>query len=329
MRRLTVLAAMLMALLAVSTAWALSTSQNFDGAGASFISIHVPNFGNPSSGPPPAPAVTAADAFSSGQFMRLLTGATLGRTANTVAFDQTESGTFNRIVADFDFRITCSGARTGFVGGGCADGFAFIFLDTDTFGTTGLTANGTPVVFEPFGRSHERVFPYAYIPNNSFAVSFSTFIFDTNATSVLFNNGFVTGITPIDDSTLDLATGTFGTSGKFHHAHIDLVLGGPTPNVTVTLTNGVTSATVTPFSNLDLSSVAGLGRYEGRVAFSAQCGDACAAFDVDNVVVQYLDPPTLVPSIAPTSILVLAGLLSLFMALRLRGKRRPQAWRHT
>ena len=185
------------------------------------------------------------------------------------------------------------------------------------------------MVFEAFGRSQERVVPYTFPPSNSFAVSFSTFISDTNATSVLFNNGFVTGITPIDDSTLDLATGTFGTSGKFHHAHIDLVLGGPTPNVTVTLTNGVTSATVTPFSNLDLSGVAGLGRYEGRVAFSARCGDACAAFDVDNIVVQYLDPPTLVPSISPISILVLAGLLSLFAALRLRGRRRPWAWRQT
>ena len=327
MRKLGVLAAMLMVLLAVSTAWALSTSQDFDTAGAPFISIHVPNFGPLPSGTTAAPTITAADAFSSGQFMRLLSGGSNGRTANAVAFDQTESGTFNRIVADFDFRITCSGARTGFVGGGCADGFAFVFLNTATFGTTGLTADGTPVVFEPFGRSYTRTDPFVLVPNNSFAVSFSTFIGDTNATSVLFNNGFVTSITPIDDLTLDLATGTFGTSGKFHHAHIDLVLGGPTPNVTVTLTNGVTSATVTPFSNLDLSSVAGLGRYEGRVAFGAQCGDACAAFDVDNIVVQYLDPPTLVPSVSPTSILVLATLLSLFMALRLRGRRRPQARR--
>ena len=134
--------------------------------------------------------------------------------------------------------------------------------------------------------------PYAYIPNNSFAVSFSTFISDTNATSVLYNNSFLSGILPIDDLVLDLATGTFGTSGKFHHAHIDLVLGGPTPNVTVTLTNGVTAATVTPCSNFDLSGVSGLGPYEGRVAFSAQCGGACAAFEVDNVVVQYLDPVT-------------------------------------
>ena len=119
MRKLAVLAAMLMVLLAVSTAWALSTSQDFDAAGASFISIHVPNFGNTSAGTPPAPTVTAADAFSSGQFMRLLSGGLNTRTANTVAFDQTDAGTFNRIVADFDFRMTCSGARTGFVGGGC------------------------------------------------------------------------------------------------------------------------------------------------------------------------------------------------------------------
>ena len=326
MRKLTVLVAMMMALLAVSTAWALSTSQDFDGAGAPFTSVHAPSFGAVTSGPTAAPTVTGADAFSSGQFMRLLAGGLFTRTANTVAFDQTESGVADRIVADFDFRITCSGERFGFSGGGCADGFAFVFLDTTTFGTTGLTADGTPVVFELFGRSLERTSPFAFVPNNSFAVSFSTFINDPNSTALLYNNGFVSGsVTAIDDPTLDLATGTFGTSGKFHHAHIDLVLDGPTPNVTMTLTNGVTSATVTPYSNFDLSSVAGLGPYEGRVAFGTQCGDACAAFDVDNIVVQYFSQATPVPGFSFMSTLVLAALLSLFMALRLRGRRQPTA----
>ena len=167
------------------------------------------------------------------------------------------------------------------------------------------------MIFEAFGRSQERVSPYAYIPNNSFAVSFSTFINDTNAISLLYDNGFKSAFLPIDDLVLDLATGTSGTGGEFLHAHIDLVLGGPTPNVTVTLTNGVTAATVTPYSNFDLSGGSGLGPYEGRVAFSAQCGDACAAFDVDNVVVQYLDPVTPVPSFSPAAILALAALLSL------------------
>ena len=327
MRKLTVLAVIAVALMAASTAWALSTSQDFDAAGAPFISVHVPNFGPTTAGPTGPPAVTAADGFSSGQFMTVLSGGLLTRTANTVAFDQTDTGAVNRIVADFDFRITCSGDRTGFGGGGCADGMAFILLDTDTFGTTGLNAGATPVIFEAFGRSLERVSPYAYIPNNSFAVSFSTFISDTNATSVLYNNSFMAGILPIDDLVLDLATGTSGTSGEFHHAHIDLVLGGPTPNVTVTLTNGVTAATVTPYSNFDLSGVSGLGPYEARVAFSAQCGDACAAFEVDNVVVQYLDPVTPVPGISPTGILVLAALLSVVVAMRSRGRRIPQAWR--
>ena len=321
MRKLTVLAAMLMALLAVSTVWALSTSQDFDAAGAPFISIHVPSFGAVTTGPTAAPTVTAADAFSSGQFMRLLTGSSFTRTANSVAFDETFSTTFNRIVADFDFRITCSGARTGFSGGGCADGFAFVFLDTATFGTTGLNTDGTPVVFELFGRSYERVSPFGQVPNNSFAVSFSTFINDPNSTVLLYNNGFIPGaVIAIDDPTLDLATGTLGAVREFHHAHIDLVLGGPTPNVTMILTNGVTAATVTPYSNFDLSSVVGLGAYAGRVAFGSQCGDACAAFDVDNVVVQYLDPVTPLPSLSHVGIIALAMLLASVLVLRSRRK---------
>ena len=321
MRRLAVTAAILMALLAVSTAWALSTSQDFDTPGAPFISVHVPSFGAVTSGPTAAPTVTAGDAFSSGQFMRLLAGGLFTRTGNSVAFDQTDAGTFNRIIADFDFRITCSGARTGFSGGGCADGFAFVLLDTATFGTTGLSADGTPVVFELFGRSLTRESPFVFVPNNSFAVSFSTFINGPNSTSLLYNNGFVPGsVVAIDDPTLDLATRTFGASKEFHHAHIDLALGGPTPTVTVTLTNGVTAETVTPYSNFDLSSVVGLGPYEGRVAFGTQCGDACAAFDVDNVVVQYLDPATPLPGLPHVSIMVLAMLLASVLALRTRSK---------
>ena len=327
MRRLTVLAAMVIALLAVSTAWALSTSQDFDAAGAPFVSVHVPSFGAVTTGPTGPPAVTAADGFSSGQFMRILSGGLFTRTANTVAIDQTDAGTFNRIVADFDFRITCSGARTGFSGGGCADGFAFVFLDTATFGATGLNAGGTPVIFEAFGRSQLRTSPYTYIPNNSFAVSFSTFINDPNSTALLFNNGFISGsVTPIDDLTLDFATGTFGVSGDFHHAHIEMVLAGPTPNLTMTLTNGVTAATIKPYSNFDLSSVAGLGSYEGRVVFASQCGDACAAFDVDNIVVQYLEPATAepataVPSLSHIGIVVLAVVLLSLLTLQLRSRR--------
>ena len=73
-----------MALLAVSTAWALSTSQDFDTPGAPFISVHVPSFGAVTSGPTAAPTVTAGDAFSSGQFMRLLAGGLFTRTGNSV-----------------------------------------------------------------------------------------------------------------------------------------------------------------------------------------------------------------------------------------------------
>ena len=320
-RKLIVLAVMLIAMLAVSRASA-TTVQDFDTSGTPFTAVHVPSFGATTSGPTGPPAVTGADAFSSGQFMRLLSGGLYTRTGNSVAFDQTDAGTFGRIVVDFDFRITCSGARIGFSGGGCADGFAFVFLDTATFGTTGLSADGTPVVFELFGRSITRTDPFVFVPNNSFAVSFSTFINDPNSNALLFNNGFISGsVTPVDDLTLDFATGIFGVSGDFHHAQIEMVLAGPTPNLTMTLTNGVTAATITPYSNFDLSSVAGLGPYEGRVVFASQCGDACAAFDVDNIVVQYLEPTIPIPGLPHIGIVVLAVALLSLLTLRLRGRR--------
>ena len=88
-----------------------------------------------------------------------------------------------------------------------------------------------------------------------------------------------------------------GCPGAFHHAHIDVVLSGPTgPNATVTLTHGVTSDVITPHANFDLSSPlldffgndAGLVvPHESRVAFGVFCGDGCAAYDVDNINVRY------------------------------------------
>jgi hypothetical protein len=62
---------------------------------------------------------------------------------------------------------------------------------------------------------------------------------------LLVNNSFVPGsFVALPLATFDLASGTSGSKGPFHHAHIDLVLGPGTPNVTVSLTNGVTGAVV-------------------------------------------------------------------------------------
>ena len=233
----------------------------------------------------PPPAVIGPDAFSIGQFLRLKTTAL--NINNTVSFDRTDIGPHGRIVADFDFRITCTGSRGGF---GCADGFSSVLLNTGISGTSG------PVLrLEEFGRSVTEI-PPAFLGQEQFAVGFITFggsLFGDQArnnTIVLtFNNGFI-NITEIPLATFDLATGINGVTGAFHHAHIDLVLGGPTPNVTVTLTDAGGSS-ITPISNFDLTGVVKggvpLAPFETRLAFGARSGGGGNAVDLDNIDVQY------------------------------------------
>ena len=106
------------------------TSQDFDNPGTPFVGA--------SFGPRPAPTIVGPDGFSTGQYLRLLFKAPFPmRTQNGVGFDLSDAGAFNRIIADFDFRITCAGARFGFGGGGCADGFSFLLLDTAVHGISG------------------------------------------------------------------------------------------------------------------------------------------------------------------------------------------------
>ena len=264
--------------LAVASPVSAATDQDFDTAGGTpFIGENFPDLlvGTP-------PVVIDPDANSTGKYLRLLfEPISPMNTRNGVGFDLSDTGAFNHIIADFDFRITCVGIRDN----QCADGFSFMLLDTAVHGTSGSTG--------PHPGEHGGLNLGGQI-----AVGFNTFLNDgngpdagtNNSLSMLVNNNFVAGsptALPID--TFDLATGTFGVKGKFHHARIDLVLGPGTPNITVTLTNGISGLAITPFLNFDLSGVAGLGPFERRVAFGARCGAACADYNLDNINVQYLD----------------------------------------
>jgi hypothetical protein len=271
------LAGALVVLFALAAGAQAATVQNFDEPGTPFILTHYSGFDGPE--------IIGSDANPSGQFVRLTRSLFA---INTIAFDQDEAGYFQRVIADFDFRITCFFTRMGF---DCGDGFSFVLLDTQTFGTSGAAPS-----LDELGRSP--------LPTNSFAVGFNTFDNGSddgnsnNSLNLVFNNGILpnsespTGYAfPIPLETFDLATGINGWTGVFYHARIDLVLGGSNPNVTVTLTNDFTGETFTPISNYDLSGVEVGGvpllPYEGRIAFGARTGVAVEYVDIDNVNVQF------------------------------------------
>lgn len=299
-------------LCAVSPASA-ATIQDFDTAGGTpFVGANYPN---PTSRPPPV--VVGPDANSSGNYLRLISGGLFTRSQNGVGFDRSDSGAYNRIVANFDFRITCSGARTGFSGGGCGDGFSFLLLDTAVHGTSGAT--GTPTLAEHGGLTLGGQFSLGF--NTFFNSGFMPDAGSSNSLSMLVSNSFVPGsFVPLSLSTFDLATGLSGSKGPFHHATIDLMLGSATPKVTVSLTHGVSGITITPFSNFDLSGVSGLGPVERRVGFAVRCGDACADYNVDNINVQFLNPVAMrIPE--PSTFAIFAfGLVGLGFMMRRRRK---------
>ena len=268
--------AFLLAFTLAANASAADTVQDFDppGAGTPFVSTkHEDLSGIHPSVIGPGPT---------GDFLRLKDTAT--STINTVAFERTHIGPAGRIVADFDFRITCKGSRSG---GGCADGFAFVLLNTGISGTS----EAAPIIDE-LGRTG---ITGEILGQEQFGVGFNTFIngpAETNNGIVLtFNNRVFAGYTPISLATFDLATGINGNTGAFHHAHIDLVLGGPTPNVTVTLTDAG-GVSITPIWHLSLIGVVAgvpLAPFEPRLTFGARSGGNGNAVDLDNINVQYVE----------------------------------------
>ena len=271
------------------------------------------------------PFETGPDAVSTGEFLRLkeFTSGGFQRSFNGVGFDQTDPGSFGRIIVDFDFRITVGGTRvagSGFDFRG-ADGFSMALMQTGTFGTTGipftLGENGTTAGGQGAPSQHQ-----------SFALGFDTFDngngFSNNFVNLVFNGSFVPlSVIDLNPTGFDIVTGGNRVRGDFHHAHIDLVLGGASQNVTVELTDSG-GTMVTPFLNFDLSSliVGGLpfGPYDSRLGFFTRTGDSQESVDLDNIRVQYLSPIGAAGAIPEPSTLALfaIGLAGLGFMMRRR-----------
>lgn len=180
---------------------------------------------------------------------------------NTIAFDLTAPGfnltvpapgTYLRIIADFDFRIS----------NGDADGFGFVLLNTGNFGTTGA---GPQMSEEPSLAS-------------SFGVGFDIFYNsenddpNDNHISLHFDGNRLAAFA-MDPNTFNLK------DGSFHHARVtvDFVSGGARVNVNF-------DDSFTPIGPYFIS---GMTPYESRVAFGARTGGLWADHDLDNINVQF------------------------------------------
>ena len=286
---------------------------NSPGSEGNYTGANFTDAGHPNAQIPPFEA--GPDAYSDGEFLRLKEFPASGfyRSFNAVGFDQTDAGLFGRIVLDFDFRITCGGTRV--VGSGfdfrCADGFSVGFMNTATFGTTGV-----PFTLDELGRSSIR--------NGSFAVGFNTFDNGgetNNSLRLAWNDSSISGYANLGN-TFDIVTGSNRVREEFQRAHIDLTL-GVAPVVTVQLTDGFGN-TVTPFNAFDLSTVLvnglAVGPYDSRLGFFTRTGDSTESVDIDNVRVQYLNAIGGGDSVPAPGALVLLG----FGLLGLCGLRRKQ-----
>ncbi len=229
-----------------------ATFQNFDGIGDPYT---LQQNGNP-------PAATVEAGGPTGNYLHLTNDTSNGQ-SNAIAFDQTHTGAFQTITADFDFRATSAAAA--------ADGFAFVLLPTSTYGATGAGPTFT-----------------AEEPNlgGTFGVGFDLHpAASENHVSVHWNGSVpANGNVWVDPALVNL------DAGLWHHAKIEVVPVAGGSNVTVTLSSDVYGAGGAEVVVHDNLFVSGLNPYESRVMFRGRTGGLNFGGDLDNIDVRFEDP---------------------------------------
>jgi hypothetical protein len=203
---------------------------------------------------PPAPACIPGG--PTGGFLRLADTAAVN--LNSIAFDLTDPGAWDLVVADFDFRLTPKGAESR------ADGFGFTLASTAEWGTSGYIPSRSeePDVARSLGIGFDIHQGPGEVSRNHVSLHWDgTRIAEVDATPLL-----------------ELA------SGRFTHARITVRAGTSPPDVTVTLT----PCGAAPVTLIDRLPVPGLAPYESRVHLMARSGGEEALHDLDNLNVQFL-----------------------------------------
>ena len=204
---------------------------------------------------PPGPV--CLEGGPTGSFLRLAD--TTAANINAIAFDLTDPGAWDQVIADFDFRMTPYGTQSR------ADGFGFTLASTMEFGTSGPVSSLSeePNVVGSLGVGFD-------IHQGPGEVS-------RNHVSIHLDGAKLAEV----DAThsLELA------SGQFTHARIIVRAGASPPDVTVTLTPCGSQ----PVTLIDRLPILGLVPYESRVHLMARSGGEAALHDIDNLNVQFLD----------------------------------------
>ena len=234
------------------------TFQDFDVPGTgTYYATHSVIVQNPPIFPTGGPTGT-------GKFTRMAFQ-TSPQAHNSIAFDRTDLGAFDLVVADFDFRIEVPmDTERG-------QGMSFALLKTSDYGTTGSVA---PNLLPP---------NVAEEPNflNSLGVGFDLFeptpTGNINRLSIHYNGALV--------QEFDATKAMNLADGIWTHARIIMRPGGGYSDVTVILTPcGGPSVMV-----VDQFPVPGFLPYEGRGYFAARSQNQYADHELDNVHLQFLD----------------------------------------
>ncbi|WP_157271322.1 PEP-CTERM sorting domain-containing protein [Azohydromonas aeria] len=218
---------------------------------------------------------------ASGDYLRL---ARAGASADqgTIAFDKVAAGSFNRVVADFDFRL---------FGGTRADGLGFALLNTWVYGDSGAVAPYSvaeePGFFSSLGIGYD-IWDNGEINDNHLSVHF---------------NGAVVKTVDLYAQGIDL-----WSADDEGFANSRIVVDFTRHSVSVSL------------AGLDVLSnfvIPGLDAYDSRVWFGGRSGGQSANHDLDNIRITY--ESTAVPE-PGTLALACAALLGLG-AVRRRQRR--------
>jgi hypothetical protein len=230
--------------------------ENFEGPAANY---NLSQYGSA-----PGPAIQAAAGNSTGRFLRILHDGVNG-SANSIAFNRSAPGRFDKIVADFDFRIASAVNNP-------ADGFAFLLIPTALYGTNGPGVNtSTQGVEKPN-------FPKV------FGIGFGVYPhYARNDVSVHWD-GTEKANVPIPSSTIDLA------AGVFHHAQVTLQYVNGGALISLTLTADINGHRGSPFSPIETLFLPGLSSFDCRVQFGGRTGGLNMDLDLDNCQVQFLPP---------------------------------------